>query len=197
MKIREESFAKGGSVYSQDKDLQKLYDIYSKNKLSEADDKFVDDYIDEMREADDVNEVVKYIVLDKLEKEYPSYYNNSRNHDMIWSFTDEHLDNGLSGKQNYKELIEYLKVEDEDFAKGGKTKKGKYGCGGKSVSGYMKGKSHKQGGIPIEVEGGEVIINKKSVASKKKRKFDGKKMTNCQVLNKINTENKNGVKIDC
>ena len=39
--------------------------------------------------------------------------------------------------------------------------KKKYKIGGK-----LKGKSHSKGGIPIEVEGGEYIIQKSSVNSK-------------------------------
>ena len=68
------------------------------------------------------------------------------------------------------------------------------------------GKSHAEGGIPvnvkstgqdIEVEGGEIIINKKNSASTKTNKFNGKEMTNCEVLSEINEQGGNGVKIDC
>jgi hypothetical protein len=72
--------------------------------------------------------------------------------------------------------------------------------------GLFVGKSHAEGGIPvkvkstgqdIEVEGGEIIINKRNSASTKKNTFNGKEMTNCEVLSEINQQNGNGVKINC
>tara|TARA_R110000751_G_scaffold94864_1_gene185254 strand:- start:47508 stop:50792 length:3285 start_codon:yes stop_codon:yes gene_type:complete len=72
--------------------------------------------------------------------------------------------------------------------------------------GLFVGKSHADGGIPvkvkstgqdIEVEGGEIIINKKNSASTKSNKFNGKEMSNCEVLSEINEQGGNGVKIDC
>ena len=72
--------------------------------------------------------------------------------------------------------------------------------------GLTKGKSHAEGGIPmkvkntgqnIEVEGGEIIINKKSVADTKKHSFDGQQLTKCEIASKINEADGNGVKIDC
>ena len=73
----------------------------------------------------------------------------------------------------------------------------------KYKDGLFVGKSHKEGGIPlvvkstgqnIEVEGGEIITNKKSVADTKKRTLTG---TNCEIISQINTQNGNGVAIDC
>lgn len=72
--------------------------------------------------------------------------------------------------------------------------------------GLTKGKSHAEGGIPmkvkstgqnIEVEGGEVIINKKSVSDTKKHTFDGQQLTKCEIASKINEADGNGVKLDC
>jgi hypothetical protein len=73
-------------------------------------------------------------------------------------------------------------------------------------NGITEGKSHAEGGIPmvvkstgqsIEMEGGEGVINKKNMASTKKYNFQGKDMTICEVASMINSENGNGVKIDC
>ena len=75
-----------------------------------------------------------------------------------------------------------------------------------ATGGLTKGKSHKEGGIPmkvkntgqnIEVEGGEIIINKKNVADTKKHTFDGKELTKCEIASEINSANGNGVEIDC
>ena len=63
--------------------------------------------------------------------------------------------------------------------------------------GYFVGRSHDEGGIKgvnkdtgqmIEVEGNEVIINKRSVQNPEKRMFEGKMMTNREILSKINQE---------
>jgi len=61
--------------------------------------------------------------------------------------------------------------------------------------GFFKGRSHAEGGIkainlstnqPIEVEGGEVVITKKAVDDNTKREFEGKMMTNREILSHIN-----------
>jgi hypothetical protein len=68
--------------------------------------------------------------------------------------------------------------------------------------GHLVGRSHAQGGIkavnkdsgqPLEVEGREVIINKKSVEDPTPHNFNGRKMTNRQILSAINSQNGNGV----
>lgn len=71
---------------------------------------------------------------------------------------------------------------------------------------YLEGPSHSQGGIRVinksdpasnlEVEGGEVVINKKSVASRKLKEFEGRKLTNRQILSEINTEDNNGIPLE-
>jgi GNAT superfamily N-acetyltransferase len=70
--------------------------------------------------------------------------------------------------------------------------------------GYFVGNSHAKGGIKavnkdtgqiIEVEGNEVIINKRSVSDNTKREFEGEMLTNRQILSKIN-EMGGGVKFE-
>jgi len=72
--------------------------------------------------------------------------------------------------------------------------------------GITKGKSHKEGGIPmvvkstgqkVELEGGEGVINKRNMADTKTHTFDGKEMTKCEVASAINSDGGNGVEIDC
>jgi hypothetical protein len=83
----------------------------------------------------------------------------------------------------------------EMMEKGGKVQ----GDGKKSNNakdgGYFVGKSHAEGGIKahnadtgqiIEVEGNEVIINKRSVADETKREFEGEMLTNREILSRIN-----------
>jgi hypothetical protein len=80
------------------------------------------------------------------------------------------------------------KAIDTVFEKGGIMKSGKTG-------GMLVGKRHSQGGIkainkstgqPIEMEGGEVVITRDAVSDDTKRQFDGKMMTNREILSHIN-----------
>jgi len=63
------------------------------------------------------------------------------------------------------------------------------------AGGMLVGKRHSEGGIkalnkstnqPIEMEGGEVVITRNAVSDTKKRSFNGKMMTNRQILSEIN-----------
>jgi len=81
------------------------------------------------------------------------------------------------------------------FAEGGTVKgDGKHTNDAKK-GGFFDGRSHADGGIKavnkdtgqmLEVEGNEVIINKRSVADNTKREFEGKMMTNREILSTIN-----------
>ena len=73
-------------------------------------------------------------------------------------------------------------------------------------NGVSVGKSHKEGGIPmknkstnqmIELEGGEGVINKRNMASKKTYEFEGEEKTICEIASDINSADGNGVSIDC
>jgi hypothetical protein len=72
--------------------------------------------------------------------------------------------------------------------------------------GITKGKSHKEGGIPmvvkstgqqVELEGGEGVINKRNMSSEKKFEFEGQEKTICEIASEINSADGNGVQIDC
>ena len=72
--------------------------------------------------------------------------------------------------------------------------------------GLTKGKSHAEGGIKmkvkstgqnIEVEGGEVIVNKKNVSDPTKLEFEGEEKTTCEILSDLNSRNDNGVTLEC
>lgn len=71
--------------------------------------------------------------------------------------------------------------------------------------GLAYGNSHDKGGMPlevsstgqkIEIEGGEGVVNKRSMQSTKKVDFEGRKLTPCEVVSKIN-EMGGGVKFKC
>ena len=100
------------------------------------------------------------------------------------------------------------------YEKGGNTEKDDCGCGSSASKvgsyvfakgGLAYGNSHDKGGMPmkvgstgqnIEIEGGEGVINKRSMQMTKKVNFEGKMMTPCEVISKIN-EMGGGVKFDC
>jgi len=80
------------------------------------------------------------------------------------------------------------------------------GCGSMYEKGGLAyGNSHDKGGMPlevsstgqkIEIEGGEGVVNKRSMQMTKKIEFEGNKLTPCEVVSKIN-EMGGGVKFKC
>ena len=90
-----------------------------------------------------------------------------------------------------------LESLEQMMEKGGKVFGNKNDPHDAKKGGFFEGKSHAEGGIKaknidtgqiIEVEGNEVIINKKSVADETLREFEGEMLTNRQILSKINEE---------
>jgi len=69
----------------------------------------------------------------------------------------------------------------------------------------LEGRSHKEGGIPVrvaksqmvEMEGGEGVVNKRSMSSEKKYNFEGKEKTTCEIVSELNQKEGKGVKFDC
>lgn len=66
-----------------------------------------------------------------------------------------------------------------------------------SLGGFLVGKLHKEGGIkainmgngqPIEMQSNEIVITAPAVSDTTKREFQGKMMTNRQILSKINSD---------
>lgn len=64
-----------------------------------------------------------------------------------------------------------------------------------TLSGYLVGKTHAEGGIkavnkstgqPLEMQGGEVVITAPAVSDNTKNEFNGKMMTNREILSQIN-----------
>ncbi len=90
----------------------------------------------------------------------------------------------------------------KNYKKGGETD---CGCSKFDNGGLAYGNSHDNGGMPlvvkstgqnIEIEGGEGVVNKRSMKIDKKVEFEGKKMTPCEVVSKINQMG-GGVKFKC
>jgi hypothetical protein len=94
-----------------------------------------------------------------------------------------------------REKLDRIILGHEHFADGGKVKGDGNHPHDAKKGGFFQGKSHAEGGIKainkdtgqiIEVEGNEVIINKKSVADPRKREFEGEMLTNKEILSRIN-----------
>ena len=90
--------------------------------------------------------------------------------------------------------IKYAKGGETDFNPDGKIKDKIVHASG-DAGGMLVGKRHSNGGIkalnkstgqPLEMEGGEVVITRDAVSDNKKRSFNGKMMTNRQILSAIN-----------
>ena len=144
---------------------------------------------------------------------------------MICKTKCEIADKRMSETENPEELNAWLHYKNiwsdcmqdildnniEMYKAGGKT----CGCGCGSIyskgglafanGGLAYGNSHDKGGMPltvkstgqnIEIEGGEGVVNKRSMQSSKKIDFQGQKMTPCEAVSKIN-EMGGGVKFKC
>ena len=69
----------------------------------------------------------------------------------------------------------------------------------------LEGRSHKEGGIPVrvgnsqmvEMEGGEGVVNKRSMASNKTFEFEGEEATTCEIVSELNQKEGDGVAFDC
>lgn len=141
--------------------------------------------------------------LEKLKKEVDGYI-------VVDGSTPEYRLIERGGKEipklrNYEEIGEKISIDNQDiikeFANGGEIQPDKpafknmitHKSG--SAGGMLVGKRHSEGGIkalnkstgqPLEMEGGEVVITRNAVSDNKKRMFEGKMMTNREILSKIN-----------
>lgn len=130
-----------------------------------------------------------------------------------WIFFGKYLDNFQSipklQETSRNKLIDRIKrwadliltQNDKTFEKGGQiepdNKKTKDMITHKSgnAGGMLVGNRHSEGGIkavnkstntPLEMEGGEVVITRNAVSDDEKREFEGKMLTNREILSKIN-----------
>jgi polyhydroxyalkanoate synthesis regulator phasin len=93
--------------------------LYKKNKFSEKDSELIDEAIENGDiDTDEIKEDCMDYIYERLNKEFGDKYTT----EQIWEYTDENLSNGLTHKENYDNLIEFLESEDE-YAEGGEAKK--------------------------------------------------------------------------
>ena len=146
------------------------------------------------------NEKIKFVNLDTFGDDYRFNWLKVKENSKGFYIDFEYY-GGRIYIENYLNLYNQEKNK-EKYKQGGNIKF-KNNNMSKHNDGLFVGKSHKEGGIPIvvkstgqriEVEGGESITNKTSMADTKIRTLTG---TNCEIISQINTQNGNGVAMDC
>jgi len=134
----------------------------------------------------------KYGDFSKVEKEYIKRWFS------IYKIDDYSIDGN-------KILIQLGSNPDIRFDGGGNIFKNGGNMKKVDSGGITYGESHDNGGIPVknastgemlEVEGGEGIVNKRSMASEKMVKLNGKEMSICEAVSKLN-QMEGGVKFSC
>ena len=134
---------------------------------------------------------------------------DSKDYDRKAGYSEEEIEKSVNRMSNYysqgiKDLEYYIalkKSKSKKLAEGGelnpddKAVKSAMTHKAGSAGGLLVGKRHSEGGIkainkstnsPIEMEGGEVVITRNAVSDNSKREFEGKMMTNRQILSRIN-----------
>jgi bacterioferritin (cytochrome b1) len=164
--------------------------VDGKEKLKEllelADKNGIDVYLEPIPRHNKIKDEAK---KEKITREYLiSYYEK---------FGFELLPNGFmvrKHKNNKMEKGGYYKAGGE-INPDDKNVKDYFSHGSGNVGGVLVGKRHSEGGIkavnkstnqPLEMEGGEVVITRNAVSDNQKREFEGKMMTNREILSKIN-----------
>ena len=144
---------------------------------------------------------------------YKGYYERLSPSDFVVEKENEKItinmnDRYKSGGRIFPQAVTHDGIDEVDaiangfFAKGGETDfnpdgkiKDKIVHASGEAGGMLVGKRHSNGGIkalnkstgqPLEMEGGEVVITRDAVSDNKKRSFNGKMMTNRQILSAIN-----------
>jgi hypothetical protein len=173
--------------------------VDGKEKLTElleiADKNEIDVYLEPIPRHNKIKDEAK---KEKITRKYLiSYYEK---------FGFELLPNGFmvrKHKNNKMEKGGYYKAGGE-INPDDKSVKDYFSHGSGNVGGVLVGKRHSEGGIkavnkstnqPLEMEGGEVVITRNAVSDDTKREFEGKMMTNREILSKIN-ESGGGVSFD-
>jgi hypothetical protein len=164
--------------------------VDGKEKLKEllelADKNEIDVYLEPIPRHNHIKDSSK---KEKITREYLiSYYEK---------FGFELLPNGFmvrKHKNNKMEKGGYYKAGGE-INPDDKNVKDYFAHNSGNAGGVLVGKRHSEGGIQainksnnqkIEVEGGEVVITRNAVSDDTKREFEGKMMTNREILSKIN-----------
>lgn len=141
--------------------------------------------------------ISRFMICFKL-YEAAKMYENSAENDLEKNMWNEVVEIWKNAMNDVKNGNKYLPYKDEEIMSFNDIFV--YGKGG-----LLYGNSHANGGIPllnkstnsmIEVEGGEGVLNKRSMQMTKKMEFEGEKLTACEIISKINVMG-GGVKFKC
>lgn len=81
--------------------MEKVLNLYKKDTFSIEDNLFIDNSIElGLIDTDEIKEDFMGYVYDHIDK--------NQSDEEIWSYTDENYSNGLTHKENYNNLINYL-----------------------------------------------------------------------------------------
>ncbi len=125
--------------------------------------------------------------------------------DLVWEVEDGEFKLYYLGDSDAttqtKEHLVYNREVDSEKARSAREREKEM-----KVGGLTKGASHEEGGIPmvvkstgqhVELEGGEGVVNKHSMASEEQYDFEGKKMTTCEIVSHLNQQKGDGVAFSC
>jgi len=85
--------------------MRTIEKLYRKNKFTIKDNEFINDAIENGDiDTTDIKEDFMGYVYDRIDKEYKDEFET----EDIWEYTDENYSNGLTHKENYKNLISFL-----------------------------------------------------------------------------------------
>jgi hypothetical protein len=92
----------------------KILEMYKKDTFTTADSEFIGNAIENFDiYTDDIKLNCMDYIYGQLEKDFEK---DTFHNEDIWNFTDEHLSNGCTHKENYDELIEHLKLTNSYFS---------------------------------------------------------------------------------
>lgn len=86
---------------------EKILEMYKKDTFTTADSELIGDAIENFEiSTDDIKLSCMDYIYSQLEKDFEK---DKFHNEDIWNFTDENLSNGCTHKENYNELIEWLR----------------------------------------------------------------------------------------
>lgn len=94
------------SIESASQEIQELIlDVYkNEDKITKDEHYIIGTFIENKTICtDDIRETIMGYIYERMENEYPSVMDED-----IWEFTDENISNGMTAKENYNMLVEFI-----------------------------------------------------------------------------------------
>jgi len=91
------------SAYQEIQEL--ILDVYkNEDKITKDEHYIIGTFIENKTICtDDIRETIMGYIYERMENEYPSVMDED-----IWEFTDENISNGMTAKENYNMLVEFI-----------------------------------------------------------------------------------------